>query len=182
MAHEFKTPLTSIRAATTSLFSSPDQPAESRTELLQVADEEAHHLQELIDDAVEMARLDTAHIEVQPRARRPARTRAAKSSLRFQREIEDRPVEMSPLSIAAPVGARPAPGETGDQATVDNALKYSPPRDPGHIRVSKSGERRHTSKSPIMAREFRRTSRAVSSNDSIGARRSATKYRAPAWA
>ena len=59
MAHEFKTPLTSIRAATTSLLSSPDQPIESRMELLEIADEEARHLQALIDDAVDMARLES---------------------------------------------------------------------------------------------------------------------------
>src|ERR1700748_2309768 len=62
MAHEFKTPLTSIRAATTSLLASPEQTPESRTELLKIADEEAEHLTELIDNAVEMARLDTAQI------------------------------------------------------------------------------------------------------------------------
>ena len=39
MAHEFKTPLTSIKAATTSLIASPDQPPESRAELLKIADE-----------------------------------------------------------------------------------------------------------------------------------------------
>ena len=60
MAHEFKTPLTSIKAATTSLLASPDQQPANRTELLKIADEEAEHLQELIDNAVEMARLDTA--------------------------------------------------------------------------------------------------------------------------
>jgi len=40
MAHELKTPLTSIKAATTALLASPDQPPESRTELLKIADEE----------------------------------------------------------------------------------------------------------------------------------------------
>src|SRR5207302_3859828 len=66
MAHEFKTPLTLIRAATTSLLANPDEPAESRKEQLTIADEEAEHLKELIDNAVEMARLDTAHIDVHP--------------------------------------------------------------------------------------------------------------------
>jgi len=61
MAHEFKTPLTSIKAATTALLSDPGQPS---AELLHVADEEADHLRELIDDAIEMARLDSAHIEL----------------------------------------------------------------------------------------------------------------------
>ena len=65
MAHEFKTPLTSVMAATTSLLADPDQPGESRHELLKIADQEVKHLKELIDDAVEMGRLDSANIEVQ---------------------------------------------------------------------------------------------------------------------
>src|SRR5947208_15612478 len=66
MAHEFKTPLTLIRAATTSLLGNPDRPSELLNEQLKIADEEAEHLKELIDNAVEMARLDTAHIDVYP--------------------------------------------------------------------------------------------------------------------
>ena len=64
LAHEFKTPLTSIKAATTSLLANPDQSQESRTELLTVADEEADRLEVLVDDAVEMARLYNADIDL----------------------------------------------------------------------------------------------------------------------
>ncbi len=66
MAHEFKTPLTLIKAATTSLLANPNEAMESRKEQLIIADEEAEHLKELIDNAIEMARLDTAHIDVHP--------------------------------------------------------------------------------------------------------------------
>src|SRR4030095_15866534 len=59
MAHEFKTPLTSVLAATTSLLANPDETRETRTELLSIADEEARRLEELINDTVEMGRLDT---------------------------------------------------------------------------------------------------------------------------
>ena len=41
MAHEFKTPLTLIKAATTSLLANPNVPTESRQEQLTIADEEA---------------------------------------------------------------------------------------------------------------------------------------------
>jgi signal transduction histidine kinase len=64
MAQEFKTPLTSVKAATTSLLSGLEHPVESRRELLAIADEEADHLRERIDDAVEMARLGMARIEL----------------------------------------------------------------------------------------------------------------------
>ena len=53
-------------AATSTLLANPDQPLESRTELLRIADEEAKHLKELIDDSLDTARLDTANIPVQP--------------------------------------------------------------------------------------------------------------------
>lgn len=66
MAHELKTPLTSIRAATTMLLANPDQPNEIRLEMLRVADEEAERLRKLIDNTLEMARLDTSHIEIRP--------------------------------------------------------------------------------------------------------------------
>ncbi len=94
MAHEFKTPLTSIKAATTSLLDDPDQPPESRKELLKIADEEADHLQTLIDDTVEMARLDTAHIKIQPeRSMMDAIVREVVDSM--QTEIDKRPVEIA---------------------------------------------------------------------------------------
>src|SRR5581483_8145686 len=66
MAHELKTPLTSIKAATTALRANFGQSPAARTELIEIADEEAEHLQKLIDDAIEMARLDTARIEIEP--------------------------------------------------------------------------------------------------------------------
>jgi len=66
MAHEFKTPPTSIKAATTALLANPNQLEASQIELLSISDEEAEHLKELIDDTVAMARLDTAHIEINP--------------------------------------------------------------------------------------------------------------------
>jgi two-component system, OmpR family, sensor histidine kinase KdpD len=50
MAHEFKTPLTAIRAATTGLLGSADLNTEKARRMLNIADEEATHLEELIDN------------------------------------------------------------------------------------------------------------------------------------
>ena len=134
MAHEFKTPLTSIKAATTSLLSNPAQTAENRTELLKIADEEAEHLHDMIDDAVEMARLDSAHIELRlEKADANELIRDVVASLRAG--IDGRPVE-----INAEEGL---PAMTVDRRLVmlavkqvlDNALKYSMPSTPVSIRV-----------------------------------------------
>ena len=105
MAHEFKTPLTSIRAATTSLLSSPDQPIESRTELLEIADEEARHLQALIDDAVDMARLESDHIHVRRELTDPKELmQDVVASLHTQ--IDNRPVEIRADGSLPPLAHR----------------------------------------------------------------------------
>jgi two-component system sensor histidine kinase KdpD len=64
MAHEFKTPLTAVRAATSALLANPDQKLSSATQMLKIADEEAAHLQELIDNALDMTQLDSDHIDL----------------------------------------------------------------------------------------------------------------------
>jgi len=64
MAHEFKTPLTSIRAATSALLADPDSGLSQAKPLLQIADEEAANLEELIDNALDMAQLDGDRIRV----------------------------------------------------------------------------------------------------------------------
>lgn len=139
MAHEFKTPLTSIRAATTSLLSSPDQPIESRTELLEVADEEARHLQSLIDDAVDMARLESDHIQVRRELTDPKQLMEdVVASLHTQ--IEDRPVEIRSEGSLPQLSLDRRLLKLALKQVLDNALKYSPPRSPVDVRVSNGGD------------------------------------------
>lgn len=139
MAHEFKTPLTSIKAATTSLLASPEQPPETRMELLRIADEEAEHLRELIDDAVEMARLSAAQIEVHREMSDPCQiVRDVVVSL--HKEIDDRAVK---ICCDGPVPALAVDRRLLKLALkqmLDNALKYSPPRAPVNIRIHQEGE------------------------------------------
>jgi two-component system sensor histidine kinase KdpD len=135
MAHEFKTPLTSIRAATTSLLSSPDQPLASRTELLEVADEEAQHLQSLIDDAVEMARLESNHIQVRRELTDPKELiESVVASLHTQ--IDHRPVEVQSEGAVPQLALDRRLVKLAIKQVLDNALKYSPPRSPIGVRVS----------------------------------------------
>ena len=117
MAHEFKTPLTLIKAATTSLLANPDVPTESRQEQLTIADEEAEHLRELIDDAIEMARLDTARIELHPEMANLHDTlQDVLASMRT--EIDERPVRILCHEPPAVHGLRQTPYETSHPATV----------------------------------------------------------------
>jgi two-component system sensor histidine kinase KdpD len=134
MAHEFKTPLTSIRAATTLLLAGPDQTQENRTELLKIADEEAQHLGNLIDETVSMARLDTGQIKVNPELSDiteiidevidSLRTEIQGRSLEIVREDEV-PLSAFDRNLI----------KLAIKQLVDNALKYSPPGTPLKIRV-----------------------------------------------
>jgi two-component system sensor histidine kinase KdpD len=138
MAHEFKTPLTSIRAATTSLLSSPDQPLASRTELLEVADEEARRLQSLIDDAVDMARLETDNNNHHVRIRREMtdpRELIEDVVASLHTQIDNRPVEIRSDGSLPQLALDRRLLKLALKQVLDNALKYSPPRSPVTVRV-----------------------------------------------
>jgi two-component system, OmpR family, sensor histidine kinase KdpD len=129
MAHEFKTPLTLIRAATTSLLANPQTPAANRTEQLAIANEEAEHLQELIDDAIEMGRLDTARIEIHPElASLDDTLKEVVSSM--QTEIDEHPVEVVFNGPAQPLAFDKRLMKLAIRQLLDNALKYTAPDTP----------------------------------------------------
>jgi two-component system, OmpR family, sensor histidine kinase KdpD len=66
VTHDFRTPLTSIKASVTSLLSSGGGNAgePQRRELLTIIDEECDRLNQLVGDAAEMARLDAGEFEL----------------------------------------------------------------------------------------------------------------------
>ena len=64
VTHDLRTPLTSIRAAVTTLASAPALPEPEKSDLLAVVDEESARLDRLIGQAVEMAELDAESVKV----------------------------------------------------------------------------------------------------------------------
>jgi two-component system sensor histidine kinase KdpD len=64
LAHEFKTPLTSMKVATSDVLSSIS--GERNRELLMIVDEELDRLQALVSDAVHMLRIDAGDFAVHP--------------------------------------------------------------------------------------------------------------------
>ena len=134
MAHEFKTPLTSIKAATTGLLAVPHQLEKSQIELLHIADEDADHLKELIDDTVAMARLDTEHIEIQPEMSNMLEiVHEVVHSLRT--ELEGRNLEISHDEKLRLCAFDPGLLRLAVKQLIDNAAKYSPAGTPLEIQV-----------------------------------------------
>jgi two-component system, OmpR family, sensor histidine kinase KdpD len=68
VTHEFRTPLTSIKASVTTLLSSTNLDDHGRGELLTVIDEETDRLNRLVGEAAEMAQLDSGmfKLDLQP--------------------------------------------------------------------------------------------------------------------
>ncbi|HUL14926.1 MAG TPA: ATP-binding protein [Terriglobales bacterium] len=68
ITHNFRTPLTSIKASVTSLLSDRPPKAELQRELLQIMNEECDKLNHLVEDASEMAQLEAGEVELEFRA------------------------------------------------------------------------------------------------------------------
>lgn len=136
VTHEFRTPLTAIKASITSLLSQPSLPEDARYELLTIINEEADRLNRLVGEATEMARLDAKEVElqIQPRHIREAVEAAATE---LHNVLRDHPLEIE------------IPDETPLVAIdftrirdvlihlLENAAKYSPEGSPIHVSVER---------------------------------------------
>jgi two-component system sensor histidine kinase KdpD len=65
ITHNFRTPLTSIKASVTSLLLSRPPDAAQQRELLHIMDEECDRLNQLVEDASEMSMLEAGEIELE---------------------------------------------------------------------------------------------------------------------
>lgn len=65
VAHEFKTPLTSIKAASTTLLGDPQGLTPEAAELITVIDEETDRLNRLVTEAVRMSQIDAGKVRLE---------------------------------------------------------------------------------------------------------------------
>src|SRR5262249_54137594 len=125
LAHEFKTPLTSIRAATTALLGSSVSDAAQREELITVVDQEAERLSRLVTEAAYVARIEAVKIQIN-------RDWYSISSLienvllemELQRDGRRVDVSITPALPRAYVDIDLV--QLALRQLIDNALKYSP--------------------------------------------------------
>ena len=131
IAHDLKTPLTSIKAATTALLSEAIAPPAQR-ELLVIADEEADHLARLVSEAIQTARLEAGSIQL---ARELQSIPPLVSSVleEMRPATEGRPVAVKLAEPLPVVALDPDLIKLALRQLLDNALKYSPPCSPVEI-------------------------------------------------
>jgi len=148
VTHDFRTPLTSIKASATAMLddlyaierdkAAPQLDTEGRKEMLQVIDEEADRLDHFVEGLTRLARIDAGDMSMQLQAasieeivatalkRAEPRTRTH----RMEVWIDDLPlmtVDEQAISEAI-------------YTLIDNAAKYSPPESPITVRARQAGE------------------------------------------
>jgi two-component system, OmpR family, sensor histidine kinase KdpD len=124
LAHEFKTPLTSIKAAATSMLSQGHLDGIEQ-ELATVIDEEADRLTTLVSDAIELARVGSAMVQLQ-RETWSARDLVESAAEVFARRLEDRELSLECEPDLPAVSADRKLAEIALRQLLVNALLYSP--------------------------------------------------------
>ncbi len=129
MAHDLKTPLTSIDAAASTLLGSQGLRTEQRIDLLQVIQQEARGLKRLVGEAIHLARIDARRLKLECESVRVeelipqaisalgARAKTHDLVLDFQKNLPAVSADRELLVQAL-------------KQVLDNAIKYSPPQSP----------------------------------------------------
>lgn len=140
ITHDLRTPLTAIRAAATTLVSDPRLPDAERAELTTVVEEESGRLDRLIGQAVEMAQLDAAAVQLraEPQDVREL-LETVIDDMRFQ--LRGRPVEIQVAGTLPPVLMDRELISRVLRHLVENALAYSPPGSPIALTANREEQR-----------------------------------------
>lgn len=129
VTHEFRTPLTAIKASVTSLRSSTAMKDAERQDLLAVIEEETDRLNRLVGEAVEMAQLDAHEVklDLEPHQIREAIDGALEDSRNM---IGEHPVQIRLADNLPPAMMDVAWIKKVLQHLIENAVKYSPDHAP----------------------------------------------------
>ena len=139
VAHEFKTPLTSIKAAASAILTSQSLSGEQRDELLTIIDQETERLSRLITEAIHLARAESGKLHLSRNVFfveelvREALKQA--SSSQNGRRVETKyAMSMPTVSVDAELFVLAL------KQLIDNAAKYSPEDTPIRIAVEASSD------------------------------------------
>ncbi|HTD56728.1 MAG TPA: ATP-binding protein [Silvibacterium sp.] len=144
VTHDLRTPLTSIRAAATTLLSQPGMNETARREMYTVVDQESARLDRLVGQAIETAQLDASsiHVQVKPERIREIVALALEeaqpllSNASGERSVAVQiPEDMPPVRLDRRLVRRVL------RHLIENAVKYSPPGSPLRITARIENER-----------------------------------------
>ena len=127
IAHEFKTPLTSIKAVTTDLLSgTPNALPPHQHELISIVDESTDRLSKLVTDAIQLARIEGGTFRLNLGVHLPSSL--INGALRQMKSvIDERKIDAIVPQDLPPVRVDSELIQVVLTHLLDNALKYSPP-------------------------------------------------------
>jgi two-component system, OmpR family, sensor histidine kinase KdpD len=139
ITHDFRTPLTSMKAAVTSLLSSQKADGSQARELLSIIDEECDRLNHLVEEAAEMARLEAGEVELHfgPVSIEEIIQLAL---THMKSSLAGRPIEVRVSPNLPPVVADAERARDILVNLIDNANLYSPKEQPIVISAELSGD------------------------------------------
>jgi len=138
VAHEFKTPLTSIKAATSTILTSPSITDEQRDELITIVGQESERLSRLMKEMFHLARVESGKLHL-------LRTRQSIPEL-VSEAVRQTPNLNGKLIETSYVPSLPAIELDSElfvvalKQLIDNAAKYSPPGSTIKIRARPGAE------------------------------------------
>jgi two-component system, OmpR family, sensor histidine kinase KdpD len=135
IAHEFKTPLTSIKAAASALLLNAENSTEQQRELATIVNEEADRMAWLVTEAIQMGRIEAGEIQLN-RTSSSLPELLSRALERLRLLTEDRNLDVHADPNVPMVEADTELLELAIRQVIDNALKYSPPTSAIHIRLS----------------------------------------------
>ncbi len=138
LAHEFKTPLTPIKAAVTSMLADGTCSAEHQ-ELLRIADEETDRLNSMLTETIRMSRIEAGQLQIHASPQLLSGLVGA-SLQRLRASMEDRKIEVLIPPDLPPVNADPELLGIVLWQVLSNALRYTPPGSTVTIRASFTAE------------------------------------------
>jgi two-component system sensor histidine kinase KdpD len=138
LAHEFKTPLTSIKAAVTTMLSRGTF-VEMEQDLLSVIEEETDHLNNLVTEAIELARISAGPVKLH-RESYSVDELISSAMVPLRRLTEDRVLEVTVEPSLPPIEIDRRLSELALRQVLDNALKYSPASSEIQITVGREGD------------------------------------------
>jgi two-component system sensor histidine kinase KdpD len=138
VTHEFRTPLTSIKAAASTLSSNIELDPAQRRDMLAVIEEEADRLNRLVGEAAEMAQLDARQVRLQMEAAdvKEAIDVAVKE---LQPRLTDHPVEVKLAPDLPRIRMDVQRISEVLRHLIENAAKYSPAGTPIHLTADRTG-------------------------------------------
>lgn len=141
IAHEFKTPLTSIKAAASGLLELARKfPASApERELAAIVEEETDRLTALVSETIRMARIEAGKVRLE-RVQVDPRDIVQTAITQLGSRATDRSISIDSGSAPASVSLDPELFAVAVRQAIDNALKYSPAGRPVDIFLRQSSD------------------------------------------